>query len=77
MTGTSMASPYVCGVAALMLATQPKLTAAQILGILQRTARPLPGTDYRWRDDAGFGAIDAEACILEASQFNERKDLTV
>jgi subtilisin family serine protease len=77
MTGTSMASPYVCGVAALMLATQPKLTAAQILGILQRTARPLPGADYRWRDDAGFGAIDAEACILEASQFNERKDLTV
>jgi subtilisin family serine protease len=77
MTGTSMASPYVCGVAALMLAAQPKLTAAQVLGILQRTARPLPGADYQWRNDAGFGVIDPEACILEASQFNDRKDLTV
>lgn len=78
MTGTSMASPYVCGVAALMLATEPSLTAAQIEAIMRRTARPLPGTaSFAWRKDAGYGVIDPEACILEASRLLERKDRTV
>jgi subtilisin family serine protease len=76
MSGTSMASPFVCGVAGLMLATEPNLTAAQILGIMRRTAHPLPGDDYAWRDDAGFGAIDPMACVWEASVVSDREDLT-
>ena len=76
MTGTSMASPYVAGVAALMLATQGKLTAAQIEGIIQRTARPLPGATFAWLNDAGFGAINPEACVEEASLIDQREDLT-
>ncbi len=75
MTGTSMASPYVAGLAGLMLATEPKLTAAQIGGIMQRTSRPLPETDFAWRNDAGFGRVDEEACLAEASRINTRKDL--
>jgi hypothetical protein len=39
MTGTSMACPYVTGVVGLMLATNHEVTAAQCVGILQRTAR--------------------------------------
>ena len=77
MTGTSMASPYACGVAALMLAAQPKLTAAQIEAIMRRTARPLPGASFAWRKDAGYGVLDPAACVLEASRLFERKDLTV
>lgn len=65
MTGTSMASPYVTGVAALMLAREPRLTAAQVVGIMRRTAQPLPGSDYRWQDAAGFGRIQPEACLDE------------
>lgn len=76
MTGTSMASPYVAGVAGLMLATQPELTAAQVEGILRRTAKPLPGADFTWRNDAGFGAIDPTACVEEAARINLREDLT-
>lgn len=76
MSGTSMASPFVCGVAGLMLATDPELSAAQIHGIMRRTARPLPGRDYRWRNDAGFGAIDPERCLAEAGSFREREDVT-
>jgi hypothetical protein len=76
MTGTSMAAPYVAGVAGLMLAAQPGLTAAQIRGVLLRTSTPLPGGDYNWRNDAGFGAIDPKACVAEAIRINTRKDLT-
>jgi subtilisin family serine protease len=76
MSGTSMASPFVCGVAGLMLATQPKLTAAQIEGIIIRTARPLPGDGFKWLNHAGFGRIDPNACIREAAMINEREDRT-
>lgn len=76
MTGTSMASPYVAGVVGLMLAANKKLTAAQILGILQRTARPLPGADFAWQNDAGYGAVDPGACVLEAVAVTERRDRT-
>jgi subtilisin family serine protease len=68
MTGTSMASPYVCGVAALMLAIAPGLTAAQIQGIVRSTSRPLAGHDFTWRNDTGFGVIDAAACVDEAAR---------
>jgi subtilisin family serine protease len=66
MTGTSMASPYVCGVAALMLAANPPLTAAQIQGIMRATATPLIGHDFSWRNDAGFGLINPDGCVKEA-----------
>jgi len=67
MSGTSMASPFVAGVAGLMLAVNPKLTAAQIEGIIVRTARPLPGGNFKWINSAGYGRIDPEECIKEAA----------
>lgn len=76
MSGTSMASPYVAGIVGLMLAANPNLTAAQCSGILQRTSRPLPGGSYDWKNDAGFGAIDAAAAVREAATFNLRNDIT-
>lgn len=76
MSGTSMASPYVAGVVGLMLSRNPRLTAAQCSGILQRTSRPLPGGSYDWRNDAGFGGIDAAAAIAEAASFNQREDIS-
>jgi len=77
MTGTSMASPFVCGTVALMLATRPDLTAAQIIGIIQRSATPLVGKSFAWANDAGFGQIDPEGCVLEAQRVNlPRKDRT-
>lgn len=77
MTGTSMASPFVCGTVALMLATQRNLTAAQINGIIRRTARPLVGKGFNWENDAGFGEIDPAGCVLESDRINQpRKDKT-
>ena len=75
MTGTSMASPMVTGVVGLMLAEHPSLTAAQICGIIQRTARPLPGADFQWRNDAGYGVIDPAECLAEVRRILERTEV--
>ena len=79
MTGTSMASPHVAGVIALMLATAAKqkhrLSASQINGILKATATPLPGKSYEWGNDCGFGVLNAADCIKEAVLVSRRSDV--
>ena len=70
-----MASPYAAGVAGLMLAVEPELPASQIIGIMRSTARPLPGADYRWQDDAGFGRIRPSRCLEEANTVFAERDL--
>jgi hypothetical protein len=72
MSGTSMACPYVTGVVGLMLGANPGITAAQCVGILQRTAQPLAGASYDWANDAGYGRINAKAAVEEAKAINER-----
>ena len=76
-TGTSMASPYACGVAGLLLATHPGLTAMQIAGIMKRTATPITGLNYDWQNDTGFGIINVNASIEEAIKLQDFKDITV
>jgi subtilisin family serine protease len=76
MSGTSMASPYVTGLAGLMLATEPRLTAAQVEGIIRSTAKPLPGGRFAWVDDAGFGVVDPARCLEQAGRAFERVDKT-
>jgi subtilisin family serine protease len=75
MTGTSMASPYIAGVVAWMLAMNPKLTSAQCQAILQRTSQPLVGASYAWSQQCGFGQVNAAAAIDEALRFNQRSNL--
>jgi subtilisin family serine protease len=74
MSGTSMASPYVTGTVGLMLAANPELTAAQCIGILQRTSQPLPGAPFQWQNDSGFGRIDPVAAVQEAASFMKRRE---
>lgn len=63
-TGTSMASPHVAGVAALVKAIDPSLTNAEIRTILETTAEDL-GTSG-WDQYFGNGLVDAYAACLEA-----------
>ena len=71
MTAPAWRAPTSPGVVGLMLAANRNLTAAQCAGILQRTARPLPGGSYEWRNDAGFGAIDAAAARARGRDFQQ------
>jgi subtilisin family serine protease len=65
MSGTSMATPHVAGVAALVLSCNPSLTGAQVADILRQTARPLRDnpTDPIPNNNYGFGCVDAQAAV--------------
>ncbi|HET7522310.1 MAG TPA: S8 family serine peptidase [Bacillales bacterium] len=60
MSGTSMATPHVAGIAALMLDANPKLSPAQVKEILQKTATNMPGYEP-W--EAGAGYVNAYAAV--------------
>ena len=78
--GTSFSAPMVTGVAALMLAVNPSLTPAQLITLLQQSARPFPNNpDYRTcsrgitsacnctRQTCGAGLLDASAAVQLAA----------
>lgn len=58
-SGTSVAAAHASGVAALLLASKPNLTPAQVRASLIRAANRIPGR----RDEVGAGVIDALAVI--------------
>lgn len=60
--GTSMASPHVAGVVALMLARNPSLTPDQVASILKSTARAFPASCSQ----CGSGIVDAHAAVAAA-----------
>jgi serine protease len=57
--GTSMATPHVSGVVALMLSAKPTLTPDQVTSMLQSTARPFPATCSQ----CGAGIVNASAAV--------------
>lgn len=61
-SGTSMATPHVAGIIALMLQANPKLTPAQVESILVKTARDRgsKGKDVEY----GHGLANAHAAVL-------------
>ena len=60
--GTSMATPVVSGVAALMLSVNPALTPDQIASLLKSTARAFPVPC----DGCGAGIVNANAAVMAA-----------
>ena len=60
-SGTSMAAPCVAGVAALVFAANPDLTAAQVSDLLCNTATDLG--DAGWDNQYGAGEVNALAAV--------------
>lgn len=68
--GTSMSTPIVSGVIALMLSANPSLTPAQVESILKSSARPFPtnvstpcSSDVTNTFHCGAGIVDAAAAL--------------
>ena len=73
--GTSMATPHVSGVAALIKSVHPELTGAQVIKVMERQAEanygrlnePIDGREYR-----GYGFLDAlDAVTDDLGWFDE------
>ena len=74
--GTSAATPYVAGVAALILSVNPNLTALQVRSIIESTAQKVGGYSYQttsgrpngtWHQEMGYGLVNAYAAVQAAS----------
>jgi serine protease AprX len=69
MGGTSMASPHVAGIVALMLEANPLLTPMQVKEILKATAThmpsALPGREYKGFE-VGAGYVNAFAAVQKS-----------
>ncbi len=79
MTGTSLASPYVAGVAALMLSINPCLSGKQVRDIIEKTAQKVGNYNYSeqpdrpngtWNNEMGYGLVDAYAAVQLAQAMN-------
>ena len=66
--GTSMATPLVSGVVALMLQAEPSLSPVEVKDILRNSSEKKgspsePSVSNRWNSDWGFGSLDASCAV--------------
>ena len=74
LSGTSMASPLVAGIAALLWADNPELTADQVFDAIIATAAPVNNAVFSHEGETGSaGAIDAAAAIEYAREHFDTK----
>ncbi len=71
-SGTSLASPVVAGVAALVYAVNPLLTAAQVTEILEATATD--GGTAGYDQGFGYGRVNAFAAVSAAIGYTPPPD---
>ncbi|PAE43433.1 S8 family serine peptidase [Bacillus sp. 7884-1] len=67
MSGTSMATPHVAGIAALLLQAHPEYTPADVKTVLMNTAEPLKNQYSVF--ETGAGRVDPYEAIKTTSEF--------
>jgi subtilisin family serine protease len=63
LSGTSMATPMVAGVAGLVLSQNPNLTPAQVAGIIEASS----GDGVSWNPNLAFGVVNAFKAVSSAT----------
>jgi subtilisin family serine protease len=71
-SGTSMASPHVAGLAALILSVNPKLKPLEVHQIIETSTKDLG--ERGWDKKFGYGLIDVEKAVAKAKSFSSVKD---
>ncbi|WP_339724733.1 S8 family serine peptidase [uncultured Paraglaciecola sp.] len=74
ISGTSMATPHVSGIVALMLEASPSLDNLTIKRLLQETATNMPGYE-RW--EVGAGYVNARSAVAAALNYDMDRSVTV
>jgi serine protease len=69
LQGTSMATPIVAAVGALVRRMNPDLGIAEVLRVLKRTARRPGGA---WTGELGWGIVDAGTAVRAAAAIDRR-----
>jgi serine protease len=67
VAGTSFSAPVVAGVASLVLAVAPQITAAQMRSLLTSNAKPFPVGSSCTTALCGAGIVDANATVRAAA----------
>ncbi len=76
--GTSMATPHVAGVCALVLSANPCLTGQQVRDIIEQTSQKVGGYSYTitagrpngtWNNQMGYGLVNAFAAVQMAQSM--------
>jgi thermitase len=62
LSGTSMATPMVAGIAGLVLSDNPSLTPTQVAGILEASS----GDGVSWNPNVAFGVVNAYKAVSSA-----------
>jgi thermitase len=63
LSGTSMATPMVSGIAGLVFSMNPSLTPAQVKGIIEASA----GNGAGWTNQLAFGLVNAATAVAKAN----------
>ncbi|HYO68693.1 MAG TPA: S8 family serine peptidase [Archangium sp.] len=72
MSGTSMATPHVAGVAALMLSANPSLAVDAVTSLLRSSSRPFQASCT----GCGIGIVDAAAAVNAAIAYGRTNPIS-